>query len=100
MVVGVILGVLFGLLFIYLIYSGIKVVKEKEVMIIERLGKFHNILPPGIHFIIPVIDQPRLHRDRYSVASGNGSAKLVERKGVKTVSTQVVLFFFKKSKFI
>ena len=48
------------LLFI-LIFSvkGFKVVQQAEVMIIERLGKFKEILGPGLHFIVPVIDNPR-----------------------------------------
>ena len=39
--------------------KGFKVVQQAEVMIIERLGKFKEILGPGLHFIIPVIDSPR-----------------------------------------
>lgn len=34
-------------------------VRQAEVIVIERLGSFHKILPPGIHFIVPFIDQPR-----------------------------------------
>lgn len=34
-------------------------VSQSEVVIIERLGKFHSILYPGFHFIIPFLDQPR-----------------------------------------
>ena len=39
--------------------KGFKVVQQAEVMIIERLGKFKEILGPGLHFIVPVIDSPR-----------------------------------------
>ena len=34
-------------------------VRQAEVIIIERFGSFHTILRPGIHFIVPFIDQPR-----------------------------------------
>lgn len=34
-------------------------VRQAEVIIIERLGSFHQVLSSGIHFIIPFIDQPR-----------------------------------------
>jgi regulator of protease activity HflC (stomatin/prohibitin superfamily) len=34
-------------------------VNQAEVIIIERLGKFHAILKPGLHFVIPFIDRPR-----------------------------------------
>ncbi len=35
------------------------VVKEREVMIIERLGNFHSVLAAGVHFIFPFIDRPK-----------------------------------------
>lgn len=50
---------------IFLIFSLILVFKmailvnQAEVVIIERLGKFHMILHPGLHFIVPFIDAPR-----------------------------------------
>lgn len=34
-------------------------VRQAEVIILERLGNFHTILRPGIHFVIPFVDQPR-----------------------------------------
>jgi regulator of protease activity HflC (stomatin/prohibitin superfamily) len=36
----------------------IKIVRQDEVMIIERLGSFHKMLDqPGIYFIVPLIDR-------------------------------------------
>lgn len=55
---SVIAGVL--LIFVLLLaLKGFKVVKQAEVIIIERLGKFEKILDSGIHFIIPIIEAPR-----------------------------------------
>lgn len=34
-------------------------VQQSEVIIVERLGRFHSILRPGLHFVIPFIDLPR-----------------------------------------
>ena len=34
-------------------------VRQAEVIIIERFGRFHTELGSGIHFIVPFIDQPR-----------------------------------------
>jgi regulator of protease activity HflC (stomatin/prohibitin superfamily) len=33
------------------------VVPQRSVLIIERLGKYHTTLEPGLHFIIPFIDR-------------------------------------------
>jgi regulator of protease activity HflC (stomatin/prohibitin superfamily) len=34
-------------------------VKQAEVIVIERFGKFHCILRSGLHFVVPFMDQPR-----------------------------------------
>ena len=49
------------LLVFVIIFSvkGFKVVQQAEVMIIERLGVYKEVLGPGLHFIVPVIDNPR-----------------------------------------
>ncbi|MDD2715275.1 MAG: SPFH/Band 7/PHB domain protein [Candidatus Wallbacteria bacterium] len=40
-------------------YKGIVLVRQAEVMIIERLGSYYKTLDSGLHFIIPMIDQNR-----------------------------------------
>ena len=40
-------------------YKSIKVVKQSEVYIIERLGKFHKIADAGLTIIIPFLDHVR-----------------------------------------
>jgi regulator of protease activity HflC (stomatin/prohibitin superfamily) len=39
--------------------SAVYLVKQAEVIVIERLGKFHCILTPGIHLVIPFLDRAR-----------------------------------------
>ena len=39
--------------------KGVVIVQQAEVVIIERLGKFHRVLESGFNFIVPVIDAPR-----------------------------------------
>jgi regulator of protease activity HflC (stomatin/prohibitin superfamily) len=43
----------------FTLVDSVVVVKEREVMIIERLGNFHSVLAAGVHFILPVIDRPK-----------------------------------------
>ena len=40
--------------------KGIRVVPERSVMMIERLGKVSRELNPGLNIIIPIVDAPRL----------------------------------------
>jgi regulator of protease activity HflC (stomatin/prohibitin superfamily) len=55
------LGVLFVLfvIIVFVAYKTIKIVRQSEVYIIERLGKFHKIADAGLTIIIPFIDHVR-----------------------------------------
>ncbi|GLD93395.1 hypothetical protein PINS_up001987 [Pythium insidiosum] len=36
---------------------GIVIVPQQRAWVVERFGKFHNVLDPGLHFLIPVVDR-------------------------------------------
>ena len=41
---------------------GVVTVPQQQVVVVERLGKFHRMLPPGMHFSFPFpIDTMRMH---------------------------------------
>jgi len=42
---------------IVFVIEGVRVVPQQNAWIVERLGKFHAILEPGLNVIIPFIDQ-------------------------------------------
>ena len=44
------------ILFIVLVLKSVRVVPQQYAWVVERLGKFHAVLEPGLNFIIPVID--------------------------------------------
>ena len=44
---------------IIVVVKGVIIVKQAEVVIVERLGKFDRVLESGFNFIIPIIDTPR-----------------------------------------
>ncbi len=56
---GTILVLIFVALIVMVALNGFKIVNQAQVMIIERLGKFHRKLEPGLQFIIPFVDVPR-----------------------------------------
>ncbi len=53
--------ILIVLLFVVVItlFSAIKIVPQGEEWIVERLGKFHSVLKPGLNIIIPFMDSVR-----------------------------------------
>lgn len=44
------------LVIIMLLYASVKIVPQQELWIVERFGKFRDILQPGLNFIIPIVD--------------------------------------------
>lgn len=63
---GIIFLAAFVFFVIVLIAKGVIVVKQAQVMIIERFGKFLEVLNPGINWIIPLMDKPHLMEWRNS----------------------------------
>jgi regulator of protease activity HflC (stomatin/prohibitin superfamily) len=59
-------------LVVVLLGKGIRIVKQSEAMLIERLGKYHRTLESGINIVIPVIDRPRQINWRYTETGFNG----------------------------
>ena len=55
----ILLGIL-ALIAIILVIAGVKVVPQSETRVIERLGRFHSVLPPGLNIIWPFIDKPKM----------------------------------------
>ena len=47
------------LLIIIIAYATLKIVRQSEVYIIERLGKFHKVADAGLTIIVPFIDRVR-----------------------------------------
>lgn len=48
--------IILAILAIIVIFRSIKVVPQQSAYVVQRLGKFHEVLQPGINFIIPFID--------------------------------------------
>ena len=42
-----------------LLTQALKVVRQQQVGIVERLGKFRRTLDPGPHLLVPLIDNVR-----------------------------------------
>ncbi len=78
----IILGIVI-LLAIVIISAGVKVVPQSETRVIERLGRFHSVLAPGLNFIIPFVDRPKTIYTRKLENIGG-------RHYIRTVATKVI----------
>lgn len=55
----IIVGVVIAIFTIVFLLTSIRIVRQKQVMIIERLGKFHRAAEPGLNLLIPFFDSVR-----------------------------------------
>ncbi len=76
---GTIIGLALAVFVITLISRGIIVVRQAEVVIIERLGKYFKTLDSGIHIIVPIFDKIRPIHWRYNKADYRGNTVMVQR---------------------
>lgn len=56
----------------FMIVAGVKIVKQSETMVVERLGKYHKTLGSGINIIVPIFDKPRQIAWRYTQQTVTG----------------------------
>ncbi|WP_282236223.1 SPFH domain-containing protein [Salinicola endophyticus] len=56
---GLLISLIIVALGVILIIKGLVIVRQSEVMVVERLGSFNRLLESGINVIIPFIEQPR-----------------------------------------
>lgn len=42
---------------IIIIFKGVKIVPQQQIWVVERLGRFHDLLEPGLTIIIPFFDK-------------------------------------------
>ena len=56
----------------FMLLAGVKIVKQSETMVVERLGKYHKTLSSGINIIIPIFDKPRQIAWRYTQQTVTG----------------------------
>lgn len=82
-----------------IVIKGIRIVKQSESMIIERLGKYSSTLEAGINVIIPIIDKPRTVQWRYAGEDGQGR-RYVTYKSRERIDLRETVFDFPKQSVI
>ncbi|PFG10417.1 MULTISPECIES: SPFH domain-containing protein [unclassified Marinobacter] len=56
---GLVISLIVVAIGVFIITKGLVIVRQSEVMVIERLGSFNRILESGVNIIIPFIERPR-----------------------------------------
>ena len=70
-------GVLVGAAaLIALAFASFKIIGQAEVMVIERLGRFHRVARSGLNILIPIIERPKSIDVRCFEVGPNGVKKM------------------------
>ena len=91
--------IILALFVIIFVSNGIRVIKQAETMIIERLGKYHRTLTSGINIIMPIFDQPRKMEWRYIQSSFDGRT-IVRRVNITRIDLRETVYDFPKQNVI
>ena len=73
-------------------FKSIQVVPQQTAWIVERLGKFHAVLNPGLNFIIPFIDKVAYKHSLKEIPLDTPSQVCITRDNTQ-LSVDGVLFF-------
>jgi regulator of protease activity HflC (stomatin/prohibitin superfamily) len=71
----------------------IKIIGQAEVMVIERLGRFHRVARSGLNILIPFIERPRQLDVRYFEADVAGTKKVTSSSTARIDLREQVLNF-------
>lgn len=78
-IVGGILGAAAAIFLLVALTRSFLVVREKQQVVLERCGRFRAVLTPGVHCIVPFVDQPKRYSVRYYLDDPLGRVQLIER---------------------
>lgn len=79
--------------------AGLKVVPQSETRVIERLGKFHKVLPAGLNIIWPIIDRPKIITTR-RVETGYQGRQVVRMSETSKIDLREQVYDFPKQNVI
>ena len=95
-------GIFAVVVFIFLmvfIAKAIYLVRQSEVMVIEKFGKFSRVLHPGIHFVIPFVETP--HEVTWTfIYQGEGKRYYRVTKQVTRIDMREAVYDFPKQNVI
>ncbi|HEU4995730.1 MAG TPA: stomatin-like protein [Gemmatimonadaceae bacterium] len=73
--------------------KALKIVGQAEVLVVERLGRFHRVARSGLNVLIPFIEKPRAIDVRYAEADVGGVKRIAARTTTRIDLREQVLNF-------
>ncbi len=89
-----------ALLIVMLVVRGLRIVQQAEVVIIERLGRYHATLTSGVNVIWPFIDKPRRISWRYVRHDVAGDQPHIIQQNVERIDLRETVYDFPRQNVI
>lgn len=93
MTIGLILLILLGLGALFVFTNSFKIIGQAEVMVIERLGRFHRVARSGFNILIPFVERPKSIDVRFLEADVGGQKRIAARTTTRIDLREQVLNF-------
>ena len=77
----------------FLLVKSIKIIGQAEVIVVERLGRFHRVARSGLNILIPFIERPRTLDVRFFESDVGGFKKVTARSTERIDLREQVLNF-------
>jgi len=92
---GIVLGVVIfaAIVALFITTSAVKIIGQAEVMVIERLGRFHRVARSGFNVLLPFIDRPRTIDVRVFDTDVNGVKRITAGSTMRIDLREQVLNF-------
>ena len=82
-----------GALLLGVIVRSVKIIGQAEVIVVERLGRFHRVARSGLNLLIPFIERPRHLDVRYSETDVSGMRRITSASTARIDLREQVLNF-------
>src|SRR5271165_526905 len=86
------LAIIFVIFALTILFKTVKIVPQKQVMIVERLGRFHKAAEAGLNIIVPFLDSVRATIDIREQITPIEPQPVISRDNV-TMAVDAVIYF-------
>lgn len=89
---GLVVAIVLIVIALFFAFKSINVIPQQTAWVIERLGKFHKVLNPGLNFIIPFIDKVAYKHSLKEIPLDTPSQVCITRDNTQ-LSVDGILYF-------
>ena len=82
-----------------IVIRGLRIVKQSEALVVERLGRYRTTMTAGINILIPFVDRPRASVWRYAKEGPMGE-RVVAYKMLERIDMRETVFDFPRQSVI